>query len=50
MREQVYVTVDSKDEIKGPDKLDIVMHTYEDKIMNATNIEYYVYLIFIIMI
>ena len=40
MREQVCVTVDSKDEIKGPDKLNIVKHNYKDKIMKARNVEY----------
>ena len=40
MRKQVYVTVDSKDEVKGPDKLNSVKHTYKDKIMKARNVEY----------
>ena len=40
MREQVCVTVDSKNEVKRPDKLNTVKHTYKDKIMKARNVEY----------
>ena len=40
MREQVCVTVDSKDEVKGPDKLNIVKHTYKDNILKVRIVEY----------
>ena len=39
MPEQVCVTVESKDEVKGHDKLNIVKHTYKDKMMKARNVE-----------
>ena len=66
MREQICVTVDSENELEGPDKVDVVMittcdnmkdnidpnnvnevmHTSEDKIMNADDVEYRVDLSF----